>query len=54
MDFIKATAELKKEIEDEIKNFFEIELKSVENDTLRDFYKDIRHHTLLGGKGLGL
>ncbi|MDY1590938.1 MAG: polyprenyl synthetase family protein [Methanofastidiosum sp.] len=52
MDFIKATAELKKEIEDEIKNFFEIELKSVENDTLRDFYKDIRHHTLLGGKRL--
>ena len=52
MDFLKVTCELKKEVEDEIKAFFEIELKSIENDILCDFYKDIRHHTLLGGKRL--
>ncbi len=52
MDFLKVTSELKKEVEDEIKTFFETELKSIDNDTLCDFYKDIRHHTLLGGKRL--
>lgn len=52
MDFLKVTTELKKEVEDEIKKFFEAELKSIENDVLCDFYKDIRHHTLLGGKRL--
>lgn len=52
MDFLKVTGELKKEIEDEIKTFFEAELQSIDNDTLCDFYKDIRHHTLLGGKRL--
>lgn len=52
MDFIKATGELKKEVEEEIRKFFETELQSVENDVLLDFYKDIRHHTLLGGKRL--
>ena len=53
MDFIKATGELKKEVEEEIRKFFETELQSVENDVLLDFYKDIRHHTLLGGKDSG-
>lgn len=52
MDFVKVTGELKKEVEDEIKKFFDVELKSIENDILCDFYKDIRHHTLLGGKRL--
>lgn len=52
MDFVKVTSELKKEVEDEIKSFFEIELQSIKNDIICDFYKDIRHHTLLGGKRL--
>ncbi|MCC7571926.1 MAG: polyprenyl synthetase family protein [Candidatus Methanofastidiosum sp.] len=52
MDFAKVAGELKKDIEEEIKKFFEAELKSIDNDTLCDFYKDIRHHTLLGGKRL--
>ncbi len=52
MDFLKTTVELKKEVEEEIKKFFEVELHSIDNEVLRDFYKDIRHHTLLGGKRL--
>ncbi|KYC46193.1 MAG: Geranylgeranyl diphosphate synthase [Candidatus Methanofastidiosum methylothiophilum] len=52
MDFLKVTGELKKEVEEEIKKFFETELQTIENDVLRDFYKDLRHHTLLGGKRL--
>ena len=34
MDFVKVTGELKKEVEDEIKKFFDVELKSIDNDTL--------------------
>lgn len=52
MDFAKVTGELKKEVEDEIKSFFETELQLNNNDIICDFYKDMRHHTLLGGKRL--
>jgi len=52
MDFIKTTESLKKDIGEDIKSFFDTELQSIEDDIICDFYKDMRHHTLLGGKRL--
>lgn len=52
MDFLKITEELKKDVENDIKEFFETQIKSNDNEVLFDFYKDLRHHTLLGGKRL--
>ncbi len=52
MDFLKITEELKNDIEGDIKDFFQTQIQSIDDDVLSDFYKDIRHHTLLGGKRL--